>query len=390
MYSTAHTIALQDGSLFNLKRRVGKQQHTLVTLLAKVHDGRSDQGKRHDLPVVLLILFAGVTAGYTSIDQCHLFAVAHQSWMATVVPFAHGVPDPTTISRAIQVCDVASLLAAFRTWQQLIMRVGGTTASLDGKTLRGVHGTGTVSHILSLFVHQTKQTIGQVGVTGKENEIPAGQRLLKQTPIAGLTIVADAIHTQQRTVTTIIKKHAHYLLMVKDNQRQLAANIALGLADATTHKTTTTEDEYDRTRRVTRIVTLSNDPALVTYCAQQGWTGLRGVGSIRRYGSRNDQPFDETVYFITSRSDLSAQHAAQLVKDHWQIENNLHWQKDWTFLEDRQTVRKGNAPQVMAMVRSMAIGLLHWLGVASVSRSLTALQMHHTVHRRMLAYAAVI
>lgn len=394
MYCPVPTITLQDGSLFNFTRRVTKHHQTLVTLLAAVHDGRSGQGKRHALPIIVLLLFAGITAGYTTIDQCHLFAVQNRRWIEPIVGLPHGIPDPTTISRALQVCDVASLLATFRSWQKLLVNQhDGMTASLDGKTLRGVHGEATVGHILSLLVHQTKQTIGQVGVSGKENEIPAGQRLLSQTPIAGLTIVADAIHTQQATVKTICKGKADYLLMVKDNQRQLAANIALALNDRATVAQQETYRTCDRGRRIRREVTLSYDPALRAYLAAD-WYGVQAVGRIRRFGTRvitgHEQSFQETVYFITSKDDLSAKGAAKIIQDHWQIENNLHWQKDWTFLEDRQTLRLGNAPQAMSLLRSMAIGLLHGLGVSSVSQSLSVLQMNRRAHRRLLALAAVI
>jgi len=56
--------------------------------------------------------------------------------------------------------------------------------------------------------------------------------------------------------------------------------------------------------------------------------------------------------------------AAQLTPElvaacgHWHIENKLHWVRDVTYLEDKSLVRTGNAPRVMASLRSLAISLL--------------------------------
>lgn len=59
---------------------------------------------------------------------------------------------------------------------------------------------------------------------------------------------------------------------------------------------------------------------------------------------------------------------AEWVQHHWRIENTLHWVRDVTFDEDRSQVRTGNAPRVMATLRSTAVGMLRlggWTNIAA-------------------------
>ena len=307
----------------------------------------------------------------------------------------YGIPDPTTISYALQRCDVASLVSAWNTFRRTVYGwESDWVASMDGKTLRGVHGAAAIRHMLSLLTHERMQTIGQIGVSSKENEIPAAHRLFKQTAIAGLTIIADALHTQKDTVTALLAHHADYVLMVKENQPELASVCALAFTDGQLIMDSATDGQYNRGRSIDTIVTLIKDQALTGYLSSLGWNNAACIGRIHRLGRRTIQgketPLNEMVYFISSRADLTAKNALSMVRNHWRIENNLHWQKDYTYLEDRQTLRLGNAPQVMSFLRSMSISLLKRLKIASVTEAIEHFRHEPRLHHQFLTYAAVV
>src|SRR5207248_3145064 len=102
----------------------------------------------------------------------------------------------------------------------------------------------------------------------------------------------------------------------------------------------------------------SHDTQMCLYLAK-AWGKIQTIGRIHRAGTRKTAEgkiiaVDETYFLISSRH-LTAEQIALHTRNHWQIANNLHWQKDWIFLEDRQTLRTGNAPQVISVLRSMCI-----------------------------------
>lgn len=393
--NTAHTIRLQDGTLFNFRRRVKKQAAPLLHALTRVIDGRSNQGKRHPMENILFLLFCAILAGCTNITQCWKWARHNRKFLKHSLEMPHGIPDATTISYTLQLCDAGSLVASWNKWRRTIYGLEpDTTASLDGKTMRGVRGSDIISHMLSLFTHDTQQTIGQIGVSEKENEIPAAIRLFAQTAISGLTIIADALHTQKDTAEAIRSRHGHYLLIVKENQQELGDAIRIAASDSRLICARATDSQYTRGRSIETTVELIHDPDVCGYITCLGWRDVACVGRIHRCGTRMvhgiTHTVDDTVYFISSRNDLSAREAIRIIRSHWQIENNLHWQKDYTYDEDHQTVRLGNAPQVMSMLRSMAISLFKLFDFASVTDAVTNFRMSPSLHHRFLALAAVV
>jgi hypothetical protein len=67
--------------------------------------------------------------------------------------------------------------------------------------------------------------------------------------------------------------------------------------------------------------------------------------------------YTETVYAVTDLGfdDLRARQLAEIVRDHWSIENKVHWIRDVTFTEDHSQIRTGNGPAVMATLRNFAL-----------------------------------
>jgi predicted transposase YbfD/YdcC len=389
-----HTIRLQDGTVCNFKKLLLTHQTTLFAAFKNVQDGRGKFGKRHSLSSMLVVLFIGITAGSTTLKDCHLWALHNRQFLKQIILFPHGIPDPTTISRAIQKVDMNSLVQAYMHWQAIVYGKG-KTASFDGKTLGGIHGKSIVRHVLSLFVHETHQIIGQIGVTQKENEIPAAKRLFRQvgkTMLSGMLLVGDALHTQTETARVIIAHEADYLFVVKENQEQLHKDLAVLFIDGSFKTVSATEEEYGHHRYIQSAVTLIDDDYVREYFV--AWEKLVYVGRLQRNGTRTDKgvttPVNETVYFITSKKDLTAKDAVKHLRMHWSIENNLHWQKDYTFLEDRQTLRLGNAPLVMTFLRSMCISLFAACSFASVTTTIANFQKNPSLHHTFLTATQIL
>lgn len=402
-YSTNHTIYLQDGSLFNFRKRFKKHASTLIQAFSRVIDGRSKFGKRHPLPLILTILFGGITAGNSTVKDCHIWALHNMKWLQRILTtelLPHGIPDERTLSRAIRRLHIDSLVASYLDWSRLLYGLDpGLVASFDGKTLNGIHGKDRIKHILSLFSHTTHQILGQIGVTQKENEIPAFKRLLEeQQPfVYGMLLVGDALHTQKETIKQILASHADYLLFAKGNQELLETELQTFFNYLPFKSVTDQATDYDcqKGRDITIQITTSQDQEMSSYLANaQGWLNVVTVGKIERTGERQTKEgkttqVNETVYLISSKQ-LSAKQVIQVSRRHWCIENNLHWEKDYLFLEDRQTLRSGNAPQVMTFLRSMCLSLFKVHQLLSPTEAVSNFQKNTTLHHSFLRMSGII
>lgn len=398
----AHTYKNQDGVLVNPMRRWKKNKTKLVNSFSLVEDGRSTRGRRHSLPLILSIMFLGMTAGYSTLKDCLAYASSHLKLLLSktskTLPL-HGLPCETAISRALAKVSPESLDKVMQTWLDLLFAPTSSSissqqlsqwASFDGKTMRGV-GIGKEAgdrHILSLTSHLSHRILGQEGVNSKENEIPAAKRLFSRLSlnISDLTLVGDALHTQTDVARVIVEQKADYFLFVKGNQKTLHSIIKHTFTDPLTKTTTATDRQVDSHRDITSTFTLTKDLDLKDL--EKDWLGINWVGMIHRVGSREEKgvikQVDETVYVICSRTKLTAEEGLLACRNHWGIENNLHWQKDWTWREDQQKISRGKAPQIITYLRSLTITLGHYLQTTSITDMVKTNQMQEKEHKLFL------
>jgi predicted transposase YbfD/YdcC len=241
--------------------------------------------------------------------------------------------------------------------------------ALDGKTLRGSKKQGAPgTHLLSALAHHVGVTLAQHAVDDKTNEITAVETLLGQLVLEGRMVTMDALLTQRHVAQTIVDKGGDYVMIVKDNQPQLRADIELvfALPPAGDRQETARTVDIGHGRIEQRNLTTS--AALVGY---SDWPGLAQVFELGRHviTQKTMEERVEVVYGVTSLCPErgTPERLLALVRGHWQIEHQLHWVRDVTFEEDRSQVRCGNIPQVMAALRNTTIGLLRWAGYSNIA-----------------------
>jgi hypothetical protein len=120
-----------------------------------------------------------------------------------------------------------------------------------------------------------------------------------------------------------------------------------------------------------------------TRTAEPGYPDFPHVAQVARIERertviRTGETSREVAYVITSLPPEHADAARLLVlnRGHWGIENRLHYVRDWSFDEDRSTIRTGTLPWTMATLRNLAIALLRLAGVTNIAakvRELAAL-----------------
>jgi predicted transposase YbfD/YdcC len=313
------------------------------------------------------------------------------------------------MSRLLAEMEPLEIVEAYIQFLRILGVPLGKIGSVDGKTMRAIGKKDTIRHILSLFTYLTHTVISQVGVTDKENEIPAFQRMIALFPghsMKGFLFLADALHAPVDTAQAIVNALADYLLVVKGNQKDFFEDIYFSFnpqedAPGTNWQSLTpitssyTYGEKTRKRNVVTTVIVSNDPSLCAYLiGEHKFASLKTVGILKRTGKRISKDgtvtqVNETVCFVSSRM-LTASAAANLLRGHWCIENNLHWVKDYVYLEDRHTLRSGNAPQIMSFLRSMAISMSRLIKFESFSTAIQNFDKKATLHYQYLKMTSIV
>jgi predicted transposase YbfD/YdcC len=360
---------------------------TLPAALATVPDPRKRRGQRYDLPFLLLCLVAALLCDCNSLEAVGRWTRDHRTVLARVGgPRRHLSPTGALYRRLLPRLSVAHVERALAGWvQQTRPQRDRAPLAGDGKAVRGARTeTQAAPHLLSLSTHDTHETLVQVRVDDKTNEIPVLQELLPHVPLRGRVVTADALHTQTALAQLLLDHHAAYLLTVKDNQPRLRAELAAYFTDqqATARLATTVDRRRGRTE--TRMLLAST--RLNAYLrASFPFPGIAQIAQLTRTVRAGATTRSETVYLITSLSPRQADPARllALIRGHWSVESR-HWLRDVTFGEDAARVRTGAAPQIMAAVRNLVITLIRRTGTTQIAAYRQHLRSHPTKALRLL------
>lgn len=177
----------------------------------------------------------------------------------------------------------------------------------------------------------------------------------------------------KKTVEQIITHGNDYLIAVKANQPKLLAHLEQAF-EQTSPLSVDVQVERTRNRTTQRSVSVLAacdrlDPA---------WVGCQRVIKVERTGTRAGKAYAHTAFYISSLGEDAAQFARR-IREHWHIENRLHWCKDVVLQEDTTPLCAGHALINMAILRTVALNLLRQHGFASLTNAIR--QLAHDVER---------
>jgi predicted transposase YbfD/YdcC len=353
------------------------QCHPLLATLHEIPDPRQTRGRRHPLVAMLALMCVAMLCGYRSYSAIADWGRCYGQKLARALGFTRDkTPCAATLHRVLRQLDGPLVESALGAWAESVLTAlppapGEPEAlAIDGKTLRGSRKQGApATHLLSVLSHRLGLTLWQQAVADTTNEIPVLEDVLRALVVEGRVITVDALLTQRAIAERIVHGGGNYVMLVKGNQPQLQHDIQLVFQEAhTSAETVTTAEIVDSGHGRLEQRRLTASSALVGY---SDWPGLAQVFQIGRRVTlkKQGEQRHDVVYGVTSlRLDQAdPQQLLGLVRQHWQIENQVHWVRDVTFDEDRSQVRCGSIPQVMAAFRNTVIGLMHWAGDTNIA-----------------------
>ena len=336
---------------------------TLRRHFRPLKDPRVVGRSRHLLFDIIVLAICGVIGNCDDWPDIALFAQKREAWFRRFLKLPNGVPSHDTFERVFAALDPRVFERCCLEWLRAVAGlVGVGQIAIDGKTLRGSAGS-TLGplHLVSAWATQAHLSLGQVAVEGKGNEITAIPQLLEMLDLHGALVTIDAIGCQKAIAAKIIEKKGDYVLTVKGNQERLLTDIQETVNKALDDeipkhqvRTLTTEEEGHGRREVRTYMVISN---LEDIRDRLAWPGLKTVGMCCRTRIINGEETTEAHYFIGSRR-MGIHRYAEVLRNHWGIENNLHWQLDVSFGEDRSRIQDRNAAANFAVLRKLALGLL--------------------------------
>jgi predicted transposase YbfD/YdcC len=329
----------------------------LIKATGRIKDPRRQWGNlKHKLSDILVIAFCGIICGAQTYEDLELFGKARKTWFSLFLELPNGIPSSDTFERIFEILNPKIVVKKLREIFSGDEMIDGIVA-FDGKTMRGSKNSEhRAFHVVSAFLTNDQIVLGEEIVDEKSNEITAIPKLLDELSLKGVTVTIDAMGTQTKIAEKIIGKEAHYVLALKGNHSDLHDDVKYYFENETGIFSKVTQDSKHG-RKETREYFLETH--IEWLHNREKWMGLSAIGAVRSTVIQNEKNVTETRYFITSLSDIDK--FSRAVREHWGIENRLHWHLDVTFEEDASRFRNRNAACMWNVLRKTALEYLKML-----------------------------
>jgi len=335
-----------------------------LSYFKELPDHRQAGKVTYPLDEILLLCLLAVLAGADAFTDIARFGEKKLDLLRRFRPYRNGTPAHDHLGDIFATLDAGAFQRCFVAWVSAQTKTPAEIIAIDGKTLRRSYqkkGSKEPIHMVSAFAARQRLVMGQVAVAEKSNEIVAIPALLDMMAIEGAVVTIDAMGCQRSIAKKIIDKKADYIIALKGNQGTLHEDVKVFAAEqkANDFKDTTISRhetvDGDHGRIETRTYTAIHDVEWLQ--ERHNWPGLAGVVMVESKREIEGKVTQETRFYITSLV-LLATAIGPMIRNHWTIENGLHWILDMVFRDDECRVRTEHAPANFTTLKHIANNLV--------------------------------
>ena len=323
-----------------------------------LRDPRINRCKKHNLLDIIILSILAVLSGAESYDSIELFGRENHAFLKQLLALKNGIPSHDTINRVFQSLNPRQFERCFISWVQSIREDGviERVISIDGKTTRGSRDSfhhRSPLHSVHAWSVENGLCLGQIECGAKTNEITVIPQILDLLDIKGSIITIDAMGTQRAIAEKIIEQGGDYILAVKGNQGGLEEEVQTTIKQIRSVSDICVE-EKGHGRIESRRCEVFEKGMIVDFDNQwKGLTSIIKITSIREFANKTETQVRFYISSLKTGNDFN-----KYIRDHWSVENNLHWTLDMIFREDEQRKRANHAAANFSIVRKIALNLL--------------------------------
>lgn len=337
----------------------------LMIHLSDIPDPRQPHRVLYGLGDVLFIAVCATIAGAQHWTDMEVFARERRDWLKKFIPIQEDTPSHDTFSRIFGLISPETFEECFLGWMQSIVEDKDSKfVAIDGKTLRRSYDkkrNKAAIHIVSAWASANGVVLGQLKTSGKSNEITAIPELLDRLDISNSVVTIDAMGCQKAIAEKIVDRKADYVLALKANHPKLYHEVTEFFGEAESisfsgvpHAFHETKNSGHGREEVRRYYVANADDWLM---AHDSWKNLKSIVMLESRRKIGTQVSVERRFYITSLQ-YNSPLIPSAIREHWGIENKLHWVLDVVFNEDQCRIRDERAAENMSILRRIALNII--------------------------------
>lgn len=347
----------------------------IIDICNQMKDPRKEGRIIYKMEHIVYIAIAAVICGCQTWNEIEEFGNTKFDFFKQRLPELEKVPSHDTFNRFFSILDPRCFENVFRSWvRQICAKVEGVVA-IDGKLMRGPskcdesHSTGKDEFrlwMVSAWAVSNGISLGQEKVDTKSNEIKAVPKLIGALDLEGCIVTIDAMGCQSSIIEAITEKKGNYVIALKENQKKgykfakgtfedLDNGLPLGGPNVHTSCVTEEKGHGRLEKRSCDVISYAN----LTSMLDNKFLNLKSIVRIvsERTILNTGETTKEQRYYVTSLPNDNPQKILDSIRQHWGIENNLHWMLDVVFDEDNSRKVK-NAARNFSLLTKIALPVI--------------------------------
>lgn len=331
---------------------------------SNIKDPRREGSIKHKLFDIFFITICAVICGADNLKEVSEYAKTKTEWLNSTLGLQGKIPSYTTFWWIFALLDPIALRKSFVEWVSSMSNKKSGGIAIDGKAQKGTaekNKPNSFVHIVSAWSSENNLTLSQFKVEGKSNEITAIPKLLDTIDVKNNVITIDAMGCQKDIAKKIIDKEGDYILALKGNQSKLNDEIEnffnqlkkYGDEGIDYHSFCSEETGHGRIEKRKVFVSKNLD-----FLPQKNdWANLQTAICIHCEKIIDNKKVEEDRYYISSLPP-EPKNIGDFIRNHWGIENKVHWILDVAFREDDQKAKTGNIPENFSLLRRISLNYL--------------------------------
>lgn len=333
---------------------------------------------------VIVMVFFAILGGCNTFSKCELFCDAHKEELKKYLSLPNGIPSHDTMQRCFSIIKTEELERVIvdelypmlkrkhintlpkeqrNAFNEDIINIDG---KVENSTYRRSSKKGELKSLQYLNVYSTTSSLClyTIPIDDKTNEIPVSQDILKVMDLNKVIVTCDALNTQKEFVSIIIDNKGDYCLALKRNHQTIYEDIETYFLDSE-ELSMLKKDSHNYYKEVSKeksqVITREyyQSSSLIWFIDKESWKGLKSIGMCFKTIQdliTGEVSYEKRYYICSFKDDVKLMSAC--IRKHWNIENNLHWNLDYTFKCDDCTVSDKKANQNFNIVKKIALALI--------------------------------
>ena len=340
----------------------------------QLSDSRQKGKIKYKIWDIVVVSFLAILGNCNDWEEIYEFAHQKKDWLKKFLKLSGGIPSAITFKRVFSIIKPEQLENICVLFAQDVLHLFNSDKdimNIDGKTDNGssrnendIREKVKALNVLNVYSNNLGLCVASEKIDDKTNEITTIPKILERIHVIGNIITWDALNTQKANVEMVIKLKGDYVVPVKQNQGTFYNDLVLYfdekqleiIKSCGSHNAYTKHIEKSHSSVITYEYFQTEN--IDWYYDIKNWKGIKSFGVVRKTIEKNNVKTTEMRYYISSLyNDIET--FSKAIRQHWSVENKLHWHLDFTFKQDENSTMDKNALLNLQILKKLSLSFLN-------------------------------